>query len=140
MLLTVQCVIHFICSCNPLYEADRSVTLSSSISFSTLEYLRHYPSKHSYLFTTYSTCHHSVKIWECTSGARLWDKSIEGTCIEVASTPNADGFFNALGDLVILLVPIRPLWSLQMKTNRKFEIGLLLAIGLMYTYPTLRSP
>ena len=81
-----------------------------------------------------------VKIWECTPRARIWDKSIGGTCIKVASVLNADGVFNTFSDFFILLVPIKALWNLQMNTKRKIEVGLLFTVGLMYAHPTFRSP
>ena len=72
-----------------------------------------------------------IKIWECTPRAKIWNKSIEGTCIHVASVLKADGVFNALSDVFILLLPVKALWSLQMKTGRKVGIGLLFTVGLM---------
>ena len=72
-----------------------------------------------------------VKIWECTPRAKIWNKSIDGTCIHVASVLNADGVFNTLSDVFILLVPVKALWTLQMKTGRKVGIGLLFTVGLM---------
>lgn len=72
-----------------------------------------------------------VKIWECTPRARIWNKSIEGSCIDVAKVLNADGVFNTFSDIVILLVPIKALWKLQMMTKRKIGIGLLFTVGLM---------
>ena len=72
-----------------------------------------------------------VKIWECTPRARIWNKSIEGTCISVATVLNTDGLFNTLSDFFILLVPLKALWKLQMKRTRKVGIGLLFTVGLM---------
>ena len=72
-----------------------------------------------------------VKIWECTPRAKIWDKSIEGTCIDVAALLDADGVFNTLSDIFIMVVPVKALWKLQMKTSRKVGISLLFTVGLM---------
>ena len=72
-----------------------------------------------------------VKIWECIPRARIWNKSIDGSCIDVACVLNVDGVFNTGSDIVILLVPIKALWKLQMETKRKIGIGLLFTVGLM---------
>ena len=72
-----------------------------------------------------------VKIWECTPRARIWNKSIEGTCIDVAELLNTDGVFNTMSDFFILLVPVKALWNLQMKRPRKIGIVLLFTVGLM---------
>lgn len=72
-----------------------------------------------------------VKTWECTPRARIWDKSIEGTCASVATVLNTDGLFNTLSDFFILLVPLKALWTLQMKRIRKVGVGLLFTVGLV---------
>ena len=72
-----------------------------------------------------------VKIWECSPRARIWDKSIEGTCVNVPTVLNVDGVFNTMSDIFILLVPVKALWKLQMKRTRKIGIGLLFTVGLM---------
>lgn len=63
-----------------------------------------------------------VKIWECTPRAKIWNQAIEGTCINVAALLDTDGVFNTLSDVVILLVPIKALWKLQMNPRRKIGI------------------
>lgn len=81
-----------------------------------------------------------VKICECTPRARIWNKSIEGTCISIARVLNTDGVFNTLSDVFILLVPLKALWKLRMKTRRKIGIGMLFTVGLMLVFPTLSLP
>lgn len=72
-----------------------------------------------------------VKIWECTPRAKIWNQSIEGTCINVAALLDTDGVFNTLSDFIILLVPVKALWKLQMKTARKIQVVLLFTVGLI---------
>lgn len=72
-----------------------------------------------------------LKIWECTPRAKIWNKSIERTCVHIAKLLNADGVFNTSSDIFILLVPVKALWTLQMKIARKVGIGLLFTVGLM---------
>ena len=59
------------------------------------------------------------------------------TCVNVAKVLNTDGVFNTLSHFFILLVPVKALWKLQMKTKGKVGIGLLFSVGLMYDIPTL---
>lgn len=72
-----------------------------------------------------------VKIWECNPREKIWNQTVEGTCINIASLLNADGAFNTLTDFIILLVPLQALWKLQMKTRRKISIASLFTVGLM---------
>ena len=76
-----------------------------------------------------------VKIWECIPRAKLWNKSIEGKCIHVPGLLNADGIFNTLSDFLILLVPVKALWTLRMKKSKKIGIALLFTVGSMYALP-----
>ena len=72
-----------------------------------------------------------VKIWECTPRPRIWDKSIEGTCINVPNLLNTSGLFNTLSDILILLVPVKSVWKLNMSIGRKVGCVLLFTVGLM---------
>ena len=72
-----------------------------------------------------------IKIWECSPRAKIWDKSIEGTCINVAALLDTDGACNTLSDILIILVPVKALWKLQMKRSRKIGVVLLFTVGLM---------
>ena len=80
-----------------------------------------------------------AKIWECTPRARIWDKSVEGKCIDMASLLNTDGVFNTMSDMVILIVPVKVVWRLQMKTKRKVGVFLLFTVGLMYVFRKVLS-
>ena len=73
----------------------------------------------------------AVKIWECTPRSRIWDKSIQGTCINVSSLLNTSGLFNTISDILILLVPVKSVWRLNMDRGRKVACVLLFTVGLM---------
>ena len=73
----------------------------------------------------------AVKIGECTPRPRIWDKSIEGTCISVPKLLNTSGLFNTLSDILILLVPVKSVWKLNMGIGRKVECVLLFTVGSM---------
>lgn len=73
----------------------------------------------------------AVKIGECTPRPRIWDKSIEGTCISVPNLLNTSGLFNTLSDILILLVPVKSVWKLNMGIGRKVECVLLFTVGSM---------
>ena len=72
-----------------------------------------------------------IKIWECIPRAKIWDRFIEGTCINIPKLLNTDGIVNTLTDFFILVVPINALWKLQMKVRKKVGIALLFTVGLM---------
>ena len=72
-----------------------------------------------------------LKAWECHPRARIWDKTINGTCISVAGILNTDGVFNTMSDFLIIVVPVKAIWKLQMKGKRKLRIFALFTVGLM---------
>ena len=79
-----------------------------------------------YITTTF------VKTWECTPRASIWNDSIKGRCISIASLINIDGAFNTISDFFIWLLPIQPLRTLKMKKKDKLRVALAFTIGLLY--------
>lgn len=73
----------------------------------------------------------AAKIFECTPRSRIWDSSIEGTCINVPSLLNISGLFNIITDMLILLVPVKSVWKLNMDRGRKVACVLLFSVGFM---------
>ena len=73
-----------------------------------------------------------VKIWECRPRARIWDRSIKGTCIDIPSLLNTSGLFNTISDLLILLVPLKAVWNLNMKRKKKLGVIAVFSVGTMY--------
>ena len=78
-----------------------------------------------------------VKIWECNPRERIWDRSIPGKCVNVSSLLNVSGLFNTLTDIIILLIPIKSVWNLNMTTKRK--VGVVAAFTVGFTYVLVRK-
>jgi len=72
-----------------------------------------------------------VKIFECNPRARIWNKKLAGTCINVNTMLNSSGMFNLITDILILLVPIKSVWNLKMKKSRKIRVVLIFTFGLI---------
>ncbi|KAI9695978.1 MAG: hypothetical protein M1820_008319 [Bogoriella megaspora] len=70
-----------------------------------------------------------IKIFECTPRAKIVDKSISGTCMDTAAILNASGLFNTITDIVILLLPIKAVWTLNVKTEKKIVVVLVFTFG-----------
>ena len=73
-----------------------------------------------------------VKIWGCTPRARIWDKSIPGTCLNVAAVLNTSGLFNLMTDVIILLIPVKAVWSMQLSAKKKIGVVGVFTLGLTY--------
>lgn len=72
-----------------------------------------------------------VKIFECNPRARIWNKKLPGTCIDVNTMLNSSGMFNFTTDVLLLLVPVKSVWNLQMKRAKKIRVILVFGFGLI---------
>ncbi|TEY62246.1 hypothetical protein BOTCAL_0165g00060 [Botryotinia calthae] len=67
--------------------------------------------------------------------ARIWNKSLPGTCVDVSKLLNTSGLFNFTTDVLILLVPVKSVWNLQMKKKRKMSVVLIFTFGMIVSAP-----
>ena len=78
----------------------------------------------------------------CTPIQRLWDPLVDGTCItDITSNMVPDavsgaiglaaGSINVISDALILLLPQKVIWSLQLDNPRKLGVSVIFAMGLL---------
>ncbi|KAK0515903.1 hypothetical protein JMJ35_001937 [Cladonia borealis] len=72
-----------------------------------------------------------VKIWLCVPRARIWNKSIPGTCLYTPSVLNTNGIVNVITDTIILLIPTKAVWNLQLDKKRKAGVILVFSVGCL---------
>lgn len=60
---------------------------------------------------------------------RVYDKSIQGTCVDLPRILDTSGLFNTISDLLILLVPVRSTWNLNMSRKKKIGVCLVFTVG-----------
>jgi hypothetical protein len=68
-------------------------------------------------------------IFACTPVARAWNPMLAGHCIKTTILPWLSGALNLTTDLYIFLLPIRPLWRLNMELARKLRLLAVFALG-----------
>ena len=73
-----------------------------------------------------------VKIWECNPRERIWNRSLPGKCVNIASLLNTSGLFNTLTDIIILLIPVKSVWNLNMTKKRKMGVVAAFTVGFTY--------
>ena len=78
-----------------------------------------------------------VKIWECNPRPRIWNKSIRGTCLDNSRVLETSGVFNLVTDIIILLVPVKAVWNMQLNTRRKVGVVLVFTVGLTYVFQSI---
>lgn len=73
-----------------------------------------------------------AKIWECTPRSKIWDKEIPGRCVDRSKLFTSSGIFNTVTDVIILLIPVKVVWKLQIDKKRKLGIILVFTVGSTY--------
>lgn len=71
-----------------------------------------------------------TKIFECIPRSRVWDSSIPGHCIDIPTLLNVVGIINMITDLIIVVLPFRVVWNLNMKLRKKLYVVLAFAFGM----------
>ncbi|KAF2963675.1 hypothetical protein GQX73_g9912 [Xylaria multiplex] len=66
----------------------------------------------------------------CQPYAKLWDKTLPGTCSNNNAFDVATAIYNFISDFLILLLPQRVIWRLHLRTPKKFGIAIVFAIGI----------
>jgi hypothetical protein len=62
---------------------------------------------------------------------RIWDKTVPGVCYNGRPLNLAIGIFNFISDVLILFLPQKLIWSLNMSMKRKIGIAVTFATGLV---------
>jgi hypothetical protein len=78
-----------------------------------------------------------VKIAQCTPREKIWNRKLPGRCINVNYLLNTSGMFNFLTDVLILLIPVKSVWKLQMKKKKKIQIVVIFTVGAVYVLSVL---
>ncbi|KAJ8121849.1 hypothetical protein ONZ43_g1806 [Nemania bipapillata] len=79
------------------------------------------------LFYTSTTI---AKIWECVPRDKIFNPTIPGRCISTPMLLNVSGLFNTITDFIILLLPLKAVWSMRMSTQKKAIVVLVFTFGL----------
>ncbi|KAK8042967.1 hypothetical protein PG994_013450 [Apiospora phragmitis] len=71
-----------------------------------------------------------AKIWQCIPREKIWVASLAGSCIDISMLLNVSGIVNTVTDVVILLLPIRAVWNLNLVARKKITVVLVFTFGL----------
>ena len=73
-------------------------------------------------------------LYYCRPVEKLWDMSVQGSCVDIYAAFFAGAVFNSVADVLILLLPIWLLWPLRMKLGQKIAVALVLSAGGLYVF------
>ena len=82
-----------------------------------------------------------VDVFPCWPIARYWDPLIPGRCVTMPDFFFGKAIPNINGDFAILILPIRPVWALNITTREKIILlCMFLTGGLCALFPPLPPP
>jgi hypothetical protein len=71
-----------------------------------------------------------VSVFACTPYARNFDKTIPGRCVDIGAVNLSAAIINFILDAIILALPQKIIWTLNMSSKRKIGISVIFAIGI----------
>ena len=72
------------------------------------------------------------QILECHPREKIWNKLITtGYCFDAFALFEAVGVFNSISDFAILIIPMAPLWGLQMPFVKKLMMTVVFGTGIL---------
>ncbi|KAI0539681.1 hypothetical protein GGR58DRAFT_463759 [Xylaria digitata] len=79
----------------------------------------------------YYTANIIVENVSCTPKAFWWDKSLTGHCLNGTVLALTSATVNLAFDIVILILPQKVIWTLNMSTSRRLGVSVVFVIGLL---------
>lgn len=65
----------------------------------------------------------------CLPVAKFWDQSLEGACMDLASFSYGQQIPNILSDAIILVMPLKVVWSLPITKSQKMLLSGVFILG-----------
>ncbi|RYP40123.1 hypothetical protein DL768_010666 [Monosporascus sp. mg162] len=86
---------------------------------------------------TYMVAATASSIWQCSPVARAWDKSLPGTCIDITANWYANAGFSIATDVVILTLPMFPIYQSQLPSPQRLALMVVFALGIFVTITSI---
>lgn len=71
-------------------------------------------------------------IFNCSPRGKRWNPKLEGTCVNLWALAISSAVINIITDLLILVLPIGPVWRLQLRKKQKITVLGIFATGSLY--------
>lgn len=72
-----------------------------------------------------------ASIFQCTPVARAWNKTIPGSCIDITANWYANAGFSIATDIIILALPMYPIYNSKIVLGRKIALMCVFALGAL---------
>ncbi|KOS16843.1 hypothetical protein ESCO_004731 [Escovopsis weberi] len=78
-----------------------------------------------------------VSIFQCTPIRGAWDKSIHPKCVSLTQNWYANAGFAIATDVLVLVLPLQPIWGSQLPVNQKRALILVFLLGFFVTITSI---
>ncbi|UKZ79582.1 hypothetical protein TrVFT333_007340 [Trichoderma virens FT-333] len=89
------------------------------------------------IVTAYCIASTSTSIWQCNPIRGAWDKSVKPTCISLTMNWYANAGYSIATDVLILLLPMQPIWASKLPVNQKRALMFVFALGSFVTVTSI---
>ena len=83
------------------------------------------------IITSYMVAAFLASVFQCTPVPRAWDKTIAGKCIDITTNWYANAGFSIATDIIILALPMYPLYKTKIMMKRKVALMVVFALGAL---------
>ena len=73
----------------------------------------------------------AASVWQCSPVPRAWDRTVAGTCIDLTKNWYANAGFSIATDVLILALPMHPIWTSQLPKSQKAALMVVFALGIL---------
>ncbi|KIE03084.1 hypothetical protein MAJ_00598, partial [Metarhizium majus ARSEF 297] len=79
----------------------------------------------------------AASIWQCSPIKGAWDKSMKPTCISLTKNWYANAGYSIATDVLVLCLPMQPIWTSKLPVNQKRALMLVFALGGFVTITSI---
>jgi hypothetical protein len=83
------------------------------------------------IITSYMVAAFLSSVFQCTPVSRAWDKTFPGSCINITTNWYANAGFSIATDIIILALPMYPLYKTKIMLKRKIALMIVFALGAL---------
>ncbi|KAF5018402.1 hypothetical protein F66182_9609 [Fusarium sp. NRRL 66182] len=81
------------------------------------------------LITCYMSAAAASSIWQCNPARGAWDTSVQPTCLSLTRNWHANAGFSIATHVLILLLPMQPVWKSKLSVTHRRALMMVLTIG-----------
>ncbi|KAH6608673.1 hypothetical protein Trco_002019 [Trichoderma cornu-damae] len=89
------------------------------------------------IVTAYTIASTATSIFQCSPIKGAWDKSVHPKCISLTQNWYANAGYSIATDVLILLLPMQPIWTSKLPVNQKRALMFVFALGGFVTVTSI---